>query len=494
MGNDLQRLIEIMTAADDLAWWEWNVVEGTARASQSYGRMLGDADHEVLTSYDAWAQRVHPEDVGPVDHQLTRLLAGDLASFDSELRMRLADGRWRWFLVRAYVVDWTPDGRGARVLGTMQNVHRLKTQERRLRHAQRMDVLGEVSRVFAHRMNNVLSVVRGNLDLVAPTLAVSQSPRVAELQDAMDEAAALVRSLQAFVREGPQGDGPAQVDVGAFLARMEQVFDAALRPGTTLEVRQGVGEECACAPAQMRIEVDPAALEQVTMCLLLQASEQLAPRGGTIRMGAICRHVSTTEADAHQVSPGPYVVIEVVHDGPQGSPAGLRDVRRFVSESDGFLVVASSETAAQVEMGFPLAVEPRLRRAEVPGASPPAAPCPARILVVDDESALVKATSTALSQLGYEVVRAGNPRQALAALAEGPVDVLLADIVMPYSLDGVALVRRAKAAQPALRVVFMTGDASEPQERAASALGTVLWKPFTVEQLAHEVRAALSVT
>jgi two-component system cell cycle sensor histidine kinase/response regulator CckA len=104
------------------------------------------------------------------------------------------------------------------------------------------------------------------------------------------------------------------------------------------------------------------------------------------------------------------------------------------------------------------------------------------VLLVDDDEAVRRVTARFLALLGYTVVEAGNAAQALAA-AEGPVDVVLSDIVLP-GIRGPALLEQLRSRRPSLRTVLMTGYAREALHLEELPQGTgLLTKPFTLDEL-----------
>ncbi len=116
-----------------------------------------------------------------------------------------------------------------------------------------------------------------------------------------------------------------------------------------------------------------------------------------------------------------------------------------------------------------------------------------KILLAEDDDSLRLFLRKALERAGHEVIDFANGEEAWAALAEGPVDLLLTDIVMPL-MDGIELARRAAARYPSMRIMFITGFAAVAlnPESGAPENASVLSKPFHLRQLVSEVERLLA--
>lgn len=113
------------------------------------------------------------------------------------------------------------------------------------------------------------------------------------------------------------------------------------------------------------------------------------------------------------------------------------------------------------------------------------------ILLAEDDSAVRGVVIAALAARGFRVLAAADGHEALRLLGAYPVDLLLADIVMP-GLDGVQLARKAKQMHPAIKVLFTTGYAQRAAERDAMRYGRLLFKPVRQRELTREVEALLA--
>ncbi|HEX7968236.1 MAG TPA: response regulator [Stellaceae bacterium] len=112
------------------------------------------------------------------------------------------------------------------------------------------------------------------------------------------------------------------------------------------------------------------------------------------------------------------------------------------------------------------------------------------VLIVDDDSAARDVLVEVLRDKGLRVFAASHGYEAVRILGDEPVDLLLADIVMP-GMDGVQLAAQAKLIRPGIKVLFATGYAQKATERNAVRLGRVLFKPFRRPDLIREVEALL---
>jgi len=116
----------------------------------------------------------------------------------------------------------------------------------------------------------------------------------------------------------------------------------------------------------------------------------------------------------------------------------------------------------------------------------------AKILVAEDNPAVREFVSRALVSAGYRVVEAIDGQQALDILFHGPVDVLVADIVMP-NVDGIALAMKATSMYPELKVVMISGYAQERMRahNLDTLVHKIIAKPFSIEELCLSVKNAL---
>ena len=471
-------------------------LDGTVVAvNPAWQRVFGWTPQQLLGQ--SLAELVHEDDRRLVDAAFARLHRGEVVE-PVESRLRGKDDAFR-------VLSWT----AVPASGLVHAIGRDNTAERAaaaellaaqdtLRQAQKMEAVGQLTGGIAHDFNNMLAVVVGSLDLLGRRIGAGDeraSRYVANAMEGARRAAALTNRLLAFSRQ--QTLSPVVVDIRALLAGMTEWLGASLGASVRLEVESG---------ELWPVLADHNQLENAVLNLALNARDAMAG-GGRLRIETA--NVVVRPGDS--VPPGDYVRILVSDTGPgiapevigrvfdpffttkeigKGTGLGLSQVYGFVTQSGGHVGISSAPGAgATVSIHLP---RHRAGTTVAPGsaASPTCMPVAApgtAVLVVEDEPAVRRFTADAMAQLGYRVMEADGAAPALALL-DGTEDVrlLFTDVVMP-DIDGRLLAAEAQRRRPGLRVLFTSGLAP-----GNDVGGTVLFKPFTVDQLAVAVRGALA--
>ena len=387
-----------------------------------------------------------------------------------------------------------------------------------LAQTQKMESIGQLAGGIAHDFNNLMTVVIGNLDSAerrlargGPADASSIGRPIAAAMQGARRAASLTQRLLAFSRQ--QVLSPQQVDLNRLVASLSEML--------TRTVGETIAVETILGSGLWPTFVDVSQLENAIVNLVVNARDAM-PDGGRITIETA--NASLDEAYCRQfgdVAPGQYVLISVTDTGTGISPEnltkvfepffttksasmrtglGLAMIYGFVKQSKGHIRIYSEVghgTTAKIYL-------PRMigaaRAESVPAAarvesaqSPTARPGEVVLMVEDDEDVL-NSTVVLLRELGYSVLTARNGAEALAQLKGGKrVDILFTDVVLPQGMNGRMVAVEALALRPALPVLFTTGYARNAIVHNGQLDPDVqfLAKPYTLEELAQKLRAAL---
>ena len=429
-----------------------------------------------------------------------------------ELQNRRRDGTLYW---ESVVISPLTDEQGKTVkyVGIKEDVTEHRRVQEQLQQAQKMEAVGNLAGGIAHDFNNLLGVVLGNLQLANRHLDGGPDTdlepvrkRLRTALEAINRGSELTRRLLSFSRNPVME--PRLVDLNELVGGMADMLARTL--GENIDVRLKTGE--AVWPASL----DPGLTENMLLNLAVNARDAM-PEGGTLVITTRNSRLDATYARLHEgVEPGEYVELAVSDTGvgmppevqrrvfepffstkppEKGSGLGLTMVYGIAQQSGGHVGLYSEEgTGTTVRVYFPRA-DGHVERAGGDGDAP-AEPDGGeeRVLVVEDDALLRETAVQGLRQLGYQVLEAGNGPEALALLeAEPQVDLLFTDVVMPGGITGAELARRATARSPGLRVLLTSGYARDVLDgQIINDLHThLLYKPYTVEELARQVREAL---
>ncbi|KTF70031.1 ATP-binding protein [Sphingomonas sp. HT-1] len=378
--------------------------------------------------------------------------------------------------------------------------------EAKLRQAQKMDAVGQLTGGIAHDFNNMLAVVLGGVELARRQIESDPREASRHLDNAMEgahRAAALTRQLLAFSRS--ESLAPEAVDAGMLIRGMRDLLDRTL--GDTIQVKarnQGTG---------WRIWVDRHQLENAVLNLAVNARDAMNGRGTLV--------ITTGESrlavnEVGHCAAGDYVSVAVQDDGcgmtpdvlervfepffttkpvGKGTGLGLSQIFGFVRQSGGGIAI---ETRPGEGTTVTLYL-PRHKGADLGAARAPVRAEPTEdsagpaydILVVEDDPRVLAATLAALRELGHRAVGCADPLRAAAAIERMPVlDLVMTDVLMPGQ-TGPEMVSSLEGRLRGAAVLFVTGftgEASAEQLRDRP----VLRKPFTVAALSRAVREAVA--
>ncbi|HVF16609.1 MAG TPA: ATP-binding protein [Steroidobacteraceae bacterium] len=375
-----------------------------------------------------------------------------------------------------------------------------------LRHAQKLEAIGQLTGGVAHDFNNLLTIVIGNMDTIARRIDGADPRLQRAIEHAMEgahKAAALTQRLLAFARRQPLKPEPA--DPNRLVQQMSELLYRTL--GERIEI------ETVLAAGIWAIEVDVGQLESAILNLAVNARDAM-PDGGKLTIETTNAYVDEAYAREHAIAVGQYVVICVSDTGTgiprdvmdkvfdpffttksagQGTGLGLSQVYGFVKQSGGNVrIYSEANEGTTVKLYLPrYAGKLDLTTARVGHLLP--ADRNETILVVEDEERVRQLSVSLLQELGYQVIDAPDGATALALLERTPrIDLLFTDVGLPR-MNGRQLADEARRRVPGLKVLFTTGYAKNAIVHHGRLDPDVhlIGKPFTFTELSEKVRAVL---
>jgi len=406
---------------------------------------------------------------------------------------------------RTYEIKFsTLRGRDGTVVGAFQFVTdvterldeqtRLRQAEEALRHAQKLESLGQLTGGVAHDFNNLLQVILNGVSLIETRGDAALSrPTLDGMRRAVKRGTDLTRHLLAFSRRQPVH--PAPLDLRQHLQGMREMLTRSLRGDLEVEMQFGAD--------LWPVELDAGELELAVLNLLVNARD--AMRGsGTIAIradnapqvaaaGRVGDFVRLCVADSGvgmsaEVRARAFDPFFTTKETGKGSGLGLAQVYGFATQAGGEVQIESSQgVGTTVTLLLPRTHgEPARRDPDASaGASGEAGRrLQGRVLLVEDDPEVATLTAEMLRGLGLAVAYAGTADQALRALAERrDIDIVFSDVMMPGGMSGIELAREVRRRRPELPIVLATGFEMSAAPARDEEI-TLLLKPYGVEQLA----------
>jgi PAS domain S-box-containing protein len=467
-------------------------------------QMLGYSRAELLRM---GVKDIHPEDVIPEVETAIELNAnGDFKPVYG-LKCLRKDGKTIYADIRPTKID--VDGQTcllsffSDVTEKVQLGREKKALEMQLQQAQKMEALGQLAGGVAHDYNNMIGIILGYGDLVLNKMEADDPLRenVQEIVSAAVRSRDITMQLLAFARQ--QRVNPRVLDLNEAVDGTLKMLQRVLGESIQLAWQPGHG--------LWPVYLDPSQLVQILTNLCGNAHDAIEDVGKVSIVTENRCLKETYQNGAVEYIPGEYVILSVSDDGSgmdgkimkkifdpffttkeigKGTGLGLSTIYGIVKQNHGFINVHS-----EIGKGTTFSVHlPRFMGTVAHSAGDNAVPLPRStgetVLVVEDEEQYLELIETLLAQLGYTVLVATTPGEALnrARGYQGGIDLLITDVVMP-EMNGKELGERLQSLHPGCKVMYISGYT--PDTVAARGIDEekdcFLRKPFVLSVLAHKV-------
>ena len=408
--------------------------------------------------------------------------------------------RERWLKVYEVYLSWLDENLVR--LGMIQDITEFKQQEEDLIRSQKMELLGKMTGNLAHEFNNILTILKGYIDLLK--MRIPQDSKASfyleRIQSAVDSGSNLIKQLLFLSRDHEEEGEIKIVDINQVITEQEELFRKLLGEGIELEL-----DLC---PQSLPVNLSFEEAQAILSNLIINARDAM-PRGGKL----------TIQTRLEETDQGPRAIIRVSDTGEgmseetlarifepfyttkapgEGSGLGLNIVLSLVKRVGGEIKVESKpQKGTTFEIILPLAQEiPEEGQKDLPSVwtTEESTVERKRILVVEDEPHIREMLAEMLEGRDFEVVTAANGLEALEWLRENnyEVDLIITDVVMP-KMDGVQLYQALQKEAPHIILIFISGYA----EHMLAKYGfddksfRIIKKPFTFRQLLEEIEKIL---
>ena len=508
-----ERFFEESLRAALIGSYRADFVAGVWESSEVLDHILGiDADYQRTIA--GWLALVYPEDAEVTQRYLAEEVIGLGHPFVHDYRIVRHDtGEVRWVHGRGRV-ELDAGGRAVALIGTIQDITESRRADARraeleaqLHQSQKMESVGRLAGGVAHDFNNMLGVIIGHAELALEQVDLHSTVRydLEEIGNAAQRSADLTRQLLAFARK--QTISPEVLELNATVDGMVGMLRRLI--GENIEMVWTPGRDVGL------VKIDPSQLDQILVNLTVNARDAIAG------VGRVCITTENVTFDAvdrakhPEAQPGDYVRLSFVDNGcgmdhltrarlfepffttkamGKGTGLGLAMVYGIIQQNQGFILVESEPgrgTTFQIHLARHAGTSVQPIQEEV---TPLRGRRHGTVLVVEDEAAILQLAHRMLAGLGYRVLAAGSPREALrcAELFDGEIHLLLTDVIMP-EMNGRELGHDLRSLHPAARQLYMSGYTADviAHHGVLDPGVDFIQKPFSLQSLADAVERAL---
>ena len=499
-----QRLRQLTENMKEVFWLsspEWDEI---SYISPSFEDIWGYSCENLYRNPRLWLEAIHPDDVQQVLDDIPK----DINKLEKEIDFREyriinEKGDTVWIKARAYPI-YDNDGNVVRIAGIAENITDHKLVNETLQRTQKMNALGKLTGGIAHDYNNMLGVVLGYAELLSTMLSDREDLKnyADQILHASERGAKLTRKLLAFSRYQPS-----EVDVVDLNNLLNEQIDMLQKTMTArIQLHFKPGDELwpVCA--------DPGELEDAILNISINAMHAME-RGGDFTITTENKFIDAKQAAILDIKQGNYVHLALSDTGKgmdnetvakifepffstkgeMGTGLGLSQVYGFVRRCNGTVTAESSPgKGTTIHLYFPECRQDEIELEEEKSDSAVFHGEGTRILIVDDEPALLALAEDILVGHGYIVYTAESGEKALEILENNEVEILLSDIIMPV-MDGVELAERVMKQYPQVKIQLASGymSANRLDDLAPELKNNVLNKPYNSKTLLLKVQQLL---
>ena len=469
-------------------------------------QMLDLKPNEPAVQFDDLNKGIHLEDRARVRAIITTAI-NTHSDFECTFRFKKVDGTQSIFKLNGEV-EQNPGNDDQIYAGTLQDISVQAMNEERLRQAQKMEAIGQLTGGIAHDFNNLLTVILGNAELLQLTLDHDQD-LLTEIQSATLRGSALTHRLLAYARKQPLT--PKSTNLKALIRNMDGILSRTI--GEHIDVMTEFQDDL------WRAKVDSGQIEDAVLNLALNARDAM-PKGGSLLIE--CENIVVSDTVGPRgvnLDNGRFVNISVTDTGcgmseevksrasepffttkgvGEGSGLGLSMICGFTMQSGGGMSIDSQlGQGTTVKLYLPYddttdeKIEQPTPRVEAPQGHGE------HVLVVEDNTVVGRVLTRTLKGLGYQTLEVANISDAKKMLqTRDDIALVLTDVVLPDGESGLDLVAALEKSDNPSQIIIMSGYPLITDQTSNDILArhTLISKPFSRDLLAQSLRDKLGAS
>lgn len=505
-----ERRLSDIIAGTNAGTWEWNIQTGECIFNERWADIIGYSLEELGPGTDRlWTSLAHPDDVRKSNELLDRHIAGEMSTYECEVRMRHKNGEWIWVLDLGRVSTWTPDGKPEWISGTHIDITQRKEQEAEYLRAREEAVAANEAKsrflaAMSHEIRTPLNGVLGMADVLSRE--IRDPSKRAKIQLIKNSGEALVRILNDILDFSKIEAGKIELAEAPFvpealLKRVADIYEPKAR-------ESGIGFSVVMQGETGAHRVgDEIRLAQILNNLISNAIKFTNEGEVKVSLTATPENVEFVVQDTGIGMSAE--ALETIFDAFTqadasitrrfgGTGLGMSITRRLADLMNGTISVESEEGAGTtVTAAFPLPVaEVKTDQANDTASDDlgPAWSAGRRVLVADDNQINLEVLGAFLRSLDFECHMVPDGQRAIAAFTDGKFDLVILDIQMPDMGGGEVLagIRALEARSGSVPVPVFACTANVMPEQVRGYLNqgfdACVAKPVSRDTLARELR------
>jgi CheY-like chemotaxis protein len=499
--------------------WNWNALTGHLTWSDEIYRIYGYKPKDFLPKYDKYFEIEFEEDLNRLN-LFKDVLNKKAHSYKIDHRIRTFDNNVRWVHEQC-IGTYDATGNILNVNGIVQDITDAHIKKEQEVHNNKMDAIGQLTSGIAHDFGNLMTVARGNLELLAESMSLRENidtenmELIEDARSAVDDSVELTKQLLSFSRK--QSISPVYVNIEKTINKFEKIFQNTL--GDTIKMLINVDKDLP------DIYVDPSQFESALLNIIINARNAILD-GGKIYANAqrkiyINAKIIATERsqeiirNADNELGDECVCISLKDNGSgmsnevlehaiepfyttrinQGTGLGLSMVYGFIKQSGGELIIHSKlAKGTTIYMQFPKidGKENQQNKSDIVNILPD---IQATILIVEDRPTVRQFAARCLKKPGIKLLEANDAVSARKLLEDNTIDLLFTDILMPGDMNGHELADWACQKYPALKVLLTTAMENNPNNKQPirNQRYKLLPKPYSKRELIESISRSLEI-